>query len=61
LISEDEWTRKRGEWLPTAEDQKFIRSLMHAVSGPGEMANWIGAPRQGIKGKPVDYEYVRKG
>jgi benzoyl-CoA 2,3-dioxygenase component B len=61
LISEEEWTRSCSEWLPSEEDQKFIRSLMHGVSGPREMASWIGPPRQGIKGKPVDYEYVRKG
>jgi len=23
------------------------------------MANWIAAPKQGIKGRPVDFEYVR--
>jgi hypothetical protein len=22
-------------------------------------ANWIAAPKQGIKGRPVDFEYVR--
>jgi benzoyl-CoA 2,3-dioxygenase component B len=33
---------------------------MHPVTEPGKMANWIAAPRQGIKGKPLDFEYVRK-
>jgi benzoyl-CoA 2,3-dioxygenase component B len=59
-ISEEEWNRRRGEWLPTEEDQEFVRSLMHPVNEPGKMASWIGPPRQGIKGKPLDFEYVRK-
>jgi hypothetical protein len=25
------------------------------------MASWIAAPRQGIKGRPVDFEYLRRG
>jgi benzoyl-CoA 2,3-dioxygenase component B len=25
------------------------------------MANWIAAPTKGLKGKPVDFEYVRRG
>jgi benzoyl-CoA 2,3-dioxygenase component B len=59
-ISEAEWNQKRGEWLPTDEDQAFVRSLMHPVTEPGKMASWIGPPRQGIKGKPLNFEYVRK-
>jgi benzoyl-CoA 2,3-dioxygenase component B len=59
-ISEEEWNRRRGEWLPTENDQGFVRSLMHAVTEPGKIANWIAPPRQGIKGKPLDFEYVRK-
>jgi len=26
---------------------------------PGKMANWIAAPRKGINGNEIDYEYVR--
>ena len=33
---------------------------MHAVTEPGKMASWIGPPRQGIKGKALEFEYVRK-
>ena len=29
------------------------------VYEPGKMANWIAPPKQGIKGRPVDFEYVR--
>ena len=34
-------------------------SLMHRVLEPGKVANWIAAPRRGINGMPVEYEYVR--
>jgi benzoyl-CoA 2,3-epoxidase subunit B len=59
-VSEEVWTRKRGDWLPTPEDEDFVRTLMHAVTEPGRIAGWIAPPRQGIKGKPVEFEYVRK-
>ncbi|MGH9333556.1 MAG: benzoyl-CoA 2,3-epoxidase subunit BoxB, partial [Vicinamibacteria bacterium] len=60
LISADEWNRRRNEWLPSDEDQKFIRSLMCPVMEPGRIANWIAPPKQGVKGKPFEFEYVRK-
>ena len=37
------------------------RSLMpKPVFDPKQMANWIAAPKQGIKGRAVDFEYVRR-
>jgi benzoyl-CoA 2,3-dioxygenase component B len=59
LITEEEFERRRPEWLPTPEDRAYIRSLMHPVTEPGKIANWIAPPAQGIKGKPFDFEYVR--
>jgi benzoyl-CoA 2,3-epoxidase subunit B len=59
-VSEEEWNRRRNEWLPSSEDQEFLRSLMHSVTEPGRIAGWIAPPRQGIKGKPIEFEYVRK-
>jgi len=59
LISRDEFEAKRAEWLPTAEDEDFVKSLMKPVVEPGKMANWIAPPRKGINGTPIDYEYVR--
>ncbi len=32
---------------------------MGRVVEPGKFANWIAPPANGIKGKPVDFEYVR--
>jgi len=59
-ISAAEWDQRRGEWLPTDSDYAYVRNLMQGpVTAPGQMANWIAAPKTGIKGRPVDYEYVR--
>jgi benzoyl-CoA 2,3-dioxygenase component B len=44
--------------LPTTEDLTFVRSLMHPVYERGKIAGWVAPPRQGINGKPFDYEYV---
>jgi benzoyl-CoA 2,3-dioxygenase component B len=57
-ISADEWERRKGEWLPTDVDKTYIRSLMHPVYERGKIASWIAPPRQGINGKPFDYDYV---
>jgi benzoyl-CoA 2,3-dioxygenase component B len=60
LISQAEFERQKDEWLPNDSDREYISSLMGApIHEPGKMANWIGAPKRGIKGKPVEYEYVR--
>jgi benzoyl-CoA 2,3-dioxygenase component B len=57
-ISTEEWARREGEWLPTEVDKTYVRSLMQPVHERGRIAAWIAPPRQGINGKPVDYEYV---
>jgi benzoyl-CoA 2,3-dioxygenase component B len=59
VISEAEWQANARHWLPTAEDRAFVASLMGRVIEPGKFANWIAPPASGIKGKPVDFEYVR--
>ena len=58
-ISEEEWNRRRDEWLPSGPDRAYIASLMKPVNEPGKMANWIAAPPRGIDNKPLDFEYVR--
>jgi benzoyl-CoA 2,3-dioxygenase component B len=52
--------KSAGDWLPSAEDRAYIKSLMYAVDEPGQIANWIAPPKSGVKGKPFDFEYVRK-
>jgi benzoyl-CoA 2,3-dioxygenase component B len=47
------------DWIPTAEDQAFIHSLMHRVVEPGKMAAWIAPPERGINNLAIDYEYVK--
>jgi benzoyl-CoA 2,3-dioxygenase component B len=38
-----------------------VKSLMQKpVFDPTQMAHWIAAPKQGIKGRPVDFEYVHR-
>ncbi len=60
-ISKEEWEVKKAGWLPTDADDAYVQSLMQKpVYDPKQMANWIAAPPRGIKGNPVDYEYVRR-
>jgi len=60
VVSEAEWARRVGEWLPTDEDRAFVHSLMgEAIHEPGRMANWIAPPARGINKQPLDFEYVR--
>ena len=59
IISAHEWARRGDEFLPSADDGDFIRSLMAPSQVPGEYASWIAPPKQGIDNKPGDFEYVR--
>ncbi len=60
LLTDDDWKARSDEWLPSESDRKYINSLqVEAVFEPGRMANWIGPPRRGINGRPIDFEYVR--
>jgi benzoyl-CoA 2,3-epoxidase subunit B len=47
------------QWVPSAEDRAFVRSLMKKVIEPGKMAAWIAPPDRGINNLPLDYEYVK--
>lgn len=58
-ITAEEFERQKAAWLPTVEDREYVRSLMHPVTEPGKIANWIAPPATGIKGKPFEFEYVR--
>ena len=60
LIDEATWKARSGEWLPSAADREHVRSLMHAVTERGKIANWIAPPARGINGQPFDYEYVKR-
>ena len=59
IITQSEWNRMEGSWLPTAEDRAFVASLMGRVVAPGAFANWIAPPAVGVHRQPLDFEYVR--
>jgi benzoyl-CoA 2,3-epoxidase subunit B len=59
LLSEEEWTKRRGEWIPSPEDVAYVESLMKPVTEPGKIASWVAPPSKGIDGKPFEFEYVR--
>src|SRR5687768_6813954 len=40
-ITAAEFEAKKDEWLPTEDDIRFVKSLMHRVTEPGKMAGWI--------------------
>ncbi len=57
-LSAQEWEQRKGDWLPTDVDKTHVRSLMQPVYERGKIAAWIAPPRQGINGRPFDYDYV---
>jgi benzoyl-CoA 2,3-epoxidase subunit B len=60
-IFKEEWERRKGEWLPSEADEAYVQSLMQApIYEPSKMANWIAPPPRGIKGRPLDFEYVKR-
>ena len=59
LIDESTWNTRVSDWLPTQEDRDYLASLMHPVHEAGKMAHWVAAPRRGIDGQPLEFEYVR--
>ncbi len=59
-LSDEEWERRKSDWLPSEDDKQFLRSLMaEPVFEPGVFANYIAPPRRGINRMPVNFEYVR--
>jgi benzoyl-CoA 2,3-dioxygenase component B len=58
-LSTQEWVERRSAWLPTDVDRSYVRSLMRPVYERGKIASWIAPPRNGINGKPFDYDYVK--
>jgi benzoyl-CoA 2,3-epoxidase subunit B len=58
VLSHAEWTARASAWLPTDADKALVASLMRPVYEHGKIASWLAPPRNGINGKPFDYEYV---
>src|SRR5579884_1044519 len=59
LLSAEEWQRRRDDYLPSADDNAFVASLMTPVRERGAFATWIAPPRTGIDNQPGDFEYVK--
>jgi benzoyl-CoA 2,3-dioxygenase component B len=59
VVSEQEWSARAAEWLPTESDRAFVASLMGRVVEPGKFANWIAPPLIGVNRQPIDFQYVR--
>ena len=59
-VEDEEWTRRKHEWLPSAADRDYLLSIMNApIYEPARFANYIAPPARGINRKPMDFEYVR--
>lgn len=59
-VSQDEFQRRREEWLPSDEDKAYVKVLMQPVLERGKIAHWLAPPARGIDGKPFDFEYIRR-
>jgi benzoyl-CoA 2,3-dioxygenase component B len=59
ILGAEEWARRRDEFLPSADDDAYVASLMRPARAPGQFAAWIAPPRTGINNKPGDFEYVK--
>jgi benzoyl-CoA 2,3-epoxidase subunit B len=59
LLSQEEYDKRIGEFLPTKKDIEYVESLMKPHYGLGEYAPWIAPPHQGINRQSVDFEYVK--
>jgi len=53
------WDACKETMLPSDDDNRFVESLMVPVRTPGAFAGWIAPPRNGVDGKPGDFEYVK--
>jgi benzoyl-CoA 2,3-epoxidase subunit B len=59
LLSEAEWEKRQGDYLPSDSDRDFIEGLMQPQYERGRFASWIAPPKVGIDNKPGDFEYVK--
>jgi benzoyl-CoA 2,3-dioxygenase component B len=59
ILSDAEWQKRKGEFLPSDDDRAFIESLMRPEIRPGTFAGWIAPPKVGIDNKPGEFEYVK--
>ncbi len=59
-LKKEDWERLKYQWLPAPADKQYLMSIMNrSIYEPGVFANYIAAPARGIKGAPINFEYVR--
>ena len=59
VLSQADWERQSGDWLPTDDDRAAVAELMTPHYETGDFASWIAPPGVGINELPVEYDYVR--
>jgi len=59
LLTQEQYDKQVGEWLPSKADGDFIQSLMVPVTEAGQFAGWIAPPKVGINNQPGEFEYVK--
>ena len=59
MVDEERYREQATAVLPSQEDRDLVKTLMTPVTAPGQMANWVAPPKQGLNGQPLDFEYVR--
>jgi len=59
VLDAAQWAANRDRWLPSADDELYVTSLMRPITERGRFASWIAAPKVGIDNKPGDFEYVK--
>ena len=58
IISNDNFDKNIGSWLPSDNDKEFINSLMVQVIEVNKTAGWIAPPNRGINNMDIGYDYV---
>jgi benzoyl-CoA 2,3-dioxygenase component B len=60
IVDAQAWQEKCSNWLPTATDRDYLRSLMSKPTyAPGQFANWIAPPARGINDQSIEFDCVR--
>ena len=59
FLSQEAWSTKRDDFLPSVEDEEYVRSLMVPTYEAGKFASWISSPKTGINRQAQDFEYVK--
>jgi benzoyl-CoA 2,3-dioxygenase component B len=54
-----EWEAQKYQYIMSPADSAYVQSVQAQVTEAGKFANFIAPPRVGIKGRPVEFEYVR--